>query len=179
MAHAINAYQIRRVPGFASVPTGGLILLWACQPRIAWFDLFRLIIPRRLRGKKCFPKLVPTLGRELLLEIVALVYMGIAIHFADRHGYFRVKASDPAVPSDAKLLYAGATLTLPITILCLLLSGAALQGLMVDDKKAVENNRQAGDGMWVMVLIYGLLAGIIYMSTWLFWAGFIKLSGDL
>ena len=69
MAHAINAYQIRRVPGSSC-------------PRIAWFDLFRLIIPRRLKGKRCFPKLAPTLGREQLLEIVAFVYIGTSIQLA-------------------------------------------------------------------------------------------------
>ena len=167
------------IPGFASAPIGGLILLWTCQPRIAWFDLFSLII-RPPEGRRSYPKLVSTLGRELLLEIVTLVYMGVAIHFADRHGYFRVKASDPVVPSDAKLLYAGATLTLAITMLCLPLSSAVVGQLMLGDLKAHEGrNRKGKHQMRPAVFIYGLLAGMIYMSTWLFWAGFIKLSGDL
>ena len=99
---------------------------------------YKRYLPRRIDNTKCYPKLVPTLGRELLLEVVALVYMGIAIRFADLHGYFNVKASDPAVPSDAKMLYGGAVLSLAITILCLVFSTLALVVLMSRDRHALK-----------------------------------------
>lgn len=96
-AHGISVYQIRRVPGFGSVPIGGLVLLWSCQPRIAWFDVFCLL--KGLDEGKCYPKLAPTMGRKLLLlEIIATVYMGVATHFASWRGYYQVKFSDLAVP---------------------------------------------------------------------------------
>ena len=60
------------------------------------------------------------------------------------------------------------------------ISGPALQGLMVDERKAFKKREQEqGDETPVVVLIYVLLAGICYMSTWAIFGRFIKLSGDL
>lgn len=171
-AHGISAYQIRRVPGFSSVPIGGLILLWSCQPHIAWFDVFGLL--EKLRGKKCYPKLAPTLGRELLMEIVALVY----IRIATQHGDYRVKPSDPAIPSDAKLLYAGSVLWMVITVFCLAFSILGLVLLLMEDKSAYNGGERKCAGGF-LVAMYAPCVGILYMATWIFWAGFIKLSGDL
>ena len=51
---------------------------------------------------------------------------------------------------------------------------------MVADREVLKKpDREDPDVLAIVVAIYGPLAGIIYMSTWLFWAGFIKLSGDL
>ena len=195
---------------------GGLILLWSCRPRIAWLEVsllaitkkidkrfsesrFKAFLPKRLRDDNCYPDLVPRLGRELLLEIVALVYMGIAIHFADLHGYFNVKASDPAVPSNAKMMYGGAVLSLAITIMCPAFSTLLLVSTMSRDRLALKikvlgpgdpNKSSEGDadeqirrnGNFVNAMLAGIYVSnvvVLYMATWIFWAGFIKLSGDL
>lgn len=190
-ANAINAYQVRSVPGFASTPFGGLMLLWACQPRIAWVDVLRLantssrrdtfsssimkfLFPR-IKSGQCYPKLAPTLGRELLLEIVALVYMGIAIRFADLHGYFLVGA---AVPSDAKMLYIGAALSLASTVVVLAFSPLGLVFLLKADRNAYKKGERDMQDILVAV-IFALPVAFLYMATWIFWSGFIKLSGDL
>lgn len=127
------------------------------------------------------------------------MYVGIAIRFADLHGYFNVKASDPAVPSDAKMLYGGAVLSLAITILCLVFSALALVMLMKRDRHALklkklgpgdptkssegdadEQTRRNGNGPpAVYVLMFAPCVAVLYMATWIFWAGFIKLSGNL
>ena len=169
----MESAHIRRVPGFGSVPIGGLILLWSCQPRIAWFDVFRLL--KGLDEGKCYPKLAPTMGRELLLEIVATVYMGIATHFASWRGYYQVKFSDLAVPLDAKLFYAGAACSLVMAMLCLLNSSIRQVMLLRSDKGAFVMRSRYN----FTVGIYAPCASIPYIGTWMFWGGFTTLSGDL
>lgn len=48
---------------------------------------------------------------------------------------------------------------------------------MVDDRKAFKKRgREQGDGMPVVVIIFGLLAGIIYLSTKAIFGWFYKIE---
>lgn len=164
-AHGINAYQIRRVPGFASIPIGGLILLWACQPRITWLEI--VYVWFKTKKDKRYTKPALTLGHDLLLVIAAITYTGIAVHFANRHGYFQRTPSEPPVRLDALLLYAGAALSLFTT------------GIIIIYPILEILDGGESPGHTIILGMYFLAAGALYIAGWLFWAGFVKLSWDL
>ena len=83
-----------------------------------------------------------------------------------------------AVPSDAKMLYIGAALSLASTVVVLAFSPLGLVFLLKADRNAYKKGERDMQDILVAV-IFALPVAFLYMATWIFWSGFIKLSGDL
>jgi len=180
IGHAINAYQVKQSPGFSSVSMRHLILLWVVRPRIAWVGLFLLL--QKPKPRKFHSSVVSNLGSEIVIEIVSAIYMGVTVHFASKNGYYLVDSLRPddalTIPTAAKKLYAGALMGLILLFINLPIAAIALVFVMGQYER-VGRGKEYDTAMGLPVAMFGPVTAFIYVAQWLFWAGFILLSGDL
>ncbi|KAI9869220.1 MAG: hypothetical protein M1813_000008 [Trichoglossum hirsutum] len=180
LANYLVASTIQKSPGYTRTPVSSLMLLFLSRPRLGWIVLY-------LFGQ--WGKTVREIGylsssamaaliAEVLLELGATYYMGRTAHFAATRGLYLAHHAQ-AIPygSDALMMYAGALLFLlciPGIFIC------ATAAVMSFWAPVAETERKAADrqvrGQVVAFLMFGALG---WVANWLFWAGFVRLAGNL
>lgn len=84
-ANAVNAAITKSTPGFSQAPIGGLILLWASRPRMAW--AVALLVKVQKNQSIYFTQAFSALLAETILQLVGAVYIGITLNYARTTGY--------------------------------------------------------------------------------------------
>ena len=104
-----------------------------------------------------------TLFAELFLLLVSTYYTGMTAHFAATKGYYIVGRLQGPHAHDARIMYSGALMSL----ISLFFAIAYLLVLLLDK----ENDAVLGSII--------ILASTSWLASWLFWAGYIRLAGNL
>lgn len=191
-SNAINAYLMSKVPGYkVTFPIGQLVVLYAARPRFSWivlamFTLRSTITTTATRRNRTFilndmPKLsywfsagIAHLLAEIVLDLIALVYMGRAAYFATTRGYLNVFSSTyHTIPESARLMYAGSLWFIVGGVVC----GACYVGFIIDALKSSSLDRDGPEMFWAGVVFFGISS--TWISAWLFWAGYVELAGNL
>ena len=98
---------------------------------------------------------------EVCLQLMSSYYMGKTAHFAAQYGYY----SHPGTaPRDARVMYAGALLSL-----------ASLLFTMLSLLYILFSNAESETSFFVVVLI-GCTS---WLGSWMFWGEFVGLAGSL
>jgi hypothetical protein len=106
-ANLVNALLTRHVPGFSHVPIGGMVLLWASRPRMAWFAA--ALIRYRKRESMYFALAASAVLAELILQAFGAAYLGMTVQHAQKNHYYLVHHLRYAPHgTDALMMYVGA-----------------------------------------------------------------------
>ncbi|KAF2472861.1 uncharacterized protein BDR25DRAFT_11963 [Lindgomyces ingoldianus] len=117
---------------------------------------------------------------EIALQIIALYIMGKTAHFASTRRYYLVgTAANKSLPAAAKIMYGGALYYLIMGVpLCLyeifLLVSYYTGNLRGNFQGSSLSNKTVGYSAFIF---YNL--SYTWLGSWLFWAGFVRLAGDL
>ena len=156
----INApdYNTYRMPDLAD-----LALFYTSRPRMAFIFLgvFGLHSAYDTAAKQIMIS-------ESIMQILGTVYMGKTAHFAATHGYYEIGAADPTY---ARLMYAGALLTLITTVASI--AGLAAVVVIYADKDLKEE--WYGKALVLIALGFGFGA---FIGRWIFLIGYLKLAED-
>lgn len=113
---------------------------------------------------------------EFILQIITLYVMGRTAHFATIHGYYKVyQDAYSQLPHAARMMYSGALYYLVAGSLFLIFAFLFILYAMF-------SNRSKYFGKASSVVIFLTLVFLLvstWMGSWIFWAGFVKLAGDL
>lgn len=116
-----------------------------------------------------------TIVTEVLLQFFGAYTMGRTAHFAAVNGYYLVNHHNFPHGSDAYLMYCGA-------MIFLVFMSSGFTGIFYATQAYYQSDdNHSGPKIsrgWISWLIFSSLS-INWLGSWLFWAGFIKLAGDL
>ncbi|KAI9771829.1 MAG: hypothetical protein M1840_001599 [Geoglossum simile] len=116
VSNYINAYIIKRTPGFGGVSIGDLVLVWCTRPRVAWLSI--LLIKIQLNDQVYISVAVSSIVAELLLQMIGSYYMGLGANYARRRNFYPVgRLKFAGIQGAAKLMYVGALLWLCVVII--------------------------------------------------------------
>lgn len=120
-ANLVNALLTRHVPGFSHVPIGGLVMLWASRPRMAWFAAS--LIWYRKNESMYFSLAASAVLAELILQAFGAAYLGVTVQHARKNHYYLVHHLRYAPHgTDALMMYVGA-LVWVVTIISIMTMG--------------------------------------------------------
>ena len=161
---ALIAFLYKNTPGFGDKFTiWDLTLFYTTRPRLSWLMLviFMNFDSFRLEGTKYIRSAKAAVAAEVCLQIMSSYYMGKTVRFAAKNGYY----SRPGIaPEDARVMYAGALLSLVSLFFTLI-------GLI----SILFTNPEYETTFFATVLV-GCTS---WLSSWIFWGGFVRLAGDL
>ena len=185
-ANAVIAVIIKNTPGYNSTfRIGELVLFFAARPRLSWIPLSLLwLLPRdrkHSRGKDLpwASAACAQLLAEFCLLILGLVVMGRTAHFAASNGYYRLGQLHSSLPHWAHVMYAGALYYLVGGIGLGIMQFIALVFFFRMRRREIEGQDSQPDGTLVGPLFLILSLITFWLSSWLFWAGFVHVAGDL
>ena len=162
-SNALIAYLYKTTPGFGNGFTiWDLTLFYTTRPRLAWLMLvvFMNIDTVRLSDSKYIRSAKAAVAAELCLQLISSYYTGRTAHFAATNGFY----SHPGhVPEQARVMYAGALLSL----VSLFFTLASLVYILFVD---------AGSDTTFFAAVF--IAATSWLGSWIFWGGFVRLSGD-
>ncbi|ORY03755.1 hypothetical protein BCR34DRAFT_617700, partial [Clohesyomyces aquaticus] len=170
-ANAINAIIIRRAPGYdvSKMPSvAALTLFYTVRPRLTWIILGSFGGSTNLYSGAA----LQTFISEIVLQTLGLVTMGQIIHHAAVKGYYIHGALDNYDQKvDYQMIIAGALVYL---IFFLLNALGFLIWISLTSKVHMGNYEGAG----IVPFILPFFAGVTITANWLFFAGFVRFSGD-
>lgn len=121
---------------------------------------------------------------EFFLQCAAMGYMAKTVHFASKHHYLLPAGSDgihnvPKViqdlPAGASLMYAGAMVyVIFFAIFILVVLFNIMTAIKLDPPDSLELSKFTCLGIMLAFPLAFTWAG-----SWMFWAGYIKIAGDL
>jgi hypothetical protein len=178
-ANALVALMIKRTNGFNSTfAITDLILFYASRPRLSWFFIGLLQpLPNKVYDSSARQGLIA----EVILQIIATYYVGRTVHFASTHGYYKPHADYQFQHGGAaRMMYGGALFYL-LAIAFNFYNVVATNTWRKPDRKVT--NYGAGGSASVeqlTMLAYVIWTGFTtWIGSWLFWAGYVRLAGDL
>jgi hypothetical protein len=108
-ANLINAYVIRKTPGYERVPIGGLVLLWCTRPRLAWMSLFLAMV--QPEDGMYLGSAASAITSEAILQAFASVYFILTVKYGSEKQFYLIGHLDPYPRGvSAHIMYAGALL---------------------------------------------------------------------
>jgi hypothetical protein len=115
---------------------------------------------------------------EIVLQCIAMYIMGRTAHFAATHEFYQVHQTKlyKSMPHGAHMMYAGALYYLivgSIGMICAIVFLAFAFWAAKKEGDRPEISRKLGYIAAVLLLMS------TWMGSWLFWAGFVELAGDL
>jgi hypothetical protein len=180
VSNAIIAGLMKHVSGYkATFSIGDLVLFYTVRPRLSW--MFLSIIAT---APGYWDSFMSNMICEFFLQCVAMGYMAKTVHFASKHHYLLPAGSDgihnvPKViqdlPAGALLMYAGAMVYVvffAIFILVIIFNIAMVIKLDAPDSLELSKFTCLG-----IMLAFPL--AFTWAGSWMFWAGYIKIAGDL
>ena len=112
---------------------------------------------------------------EFILQLIALYIMGRTAHFAAGRGYYLVHTDlYRSLPPGAHMMYSGALYYLIIGSFSWLLAIGLISGAA--GRFDIENPKV--ETAYVMFAITLSLTSV-WLASWIFWAGFVRLAGQL
>ena len=171
-ANAVLGAIYLREPGYG--PTfriHDLMLFYTTRPRLAWLILtmcMRIGASKSSSDRGWYENTAKQLAiAEVVLNLIACYYVGITAHFGATHGFYQIGNLQGPYRVSAQIFYAGALLFL---IGCF---GSIVSTLtMVWAMHSSERH--------VRVFMFLCIAGTsTWLSSWLFWSGYVRLAGDL
>jgi hypothetical protein len=173
-SNALIAYVIKNTADYESTyPVARLMLLYTARPRLSFIVLGCATTFTWSRSQN---KLGPfhsafmsTFISESLLELLGMYMMGLTVNFAAKNGYY-ILGTDKynSIPEAAHLMYAGALCYL----ICGPLSALYVAAALTDRHGFISSPK------WGALQMLAVLEGL-WIPSWLFWAGYIKLAGAL
>ena len=169
--NAINALLIKGTPGFENISVSNLILLWCARPRLAWTGALLAAVGAENSyytslGASC------TIA-EGILQTMASFYIGRTAHWAVISGYLKGgHLGDIPGAHDAKIMYAGVLLWL-ITI-----AFAFIVWLVLLCYTTCSRKKEGQRTIVLFGVCFTITMILPLIGQWLFWVGFIGLSGD-
>lgn len=117
---------------------------------------------------------------EFLLQIISLYIMGRTAHFAATHGYYKVYETKMyhSLPHGAHMMYAGALYYLVAGSIFLLAASTFILAIYTEHT-FVSSTRQVRKHKSRITTTLFILLISTWMGSWIFWAGFVKLAGNL
>lgn len=115
---------------------------------------------------------------EVLMQLAALYVMGRTVRFAIINGFYDVHKSDlyNSLPPGAHMMYAGALYYLIGGSIALFIATICIAFQVHISKRDHANGTRAGIIRYLCVF---MLLATTFLGSWLFWAGFVQLAGDL
>jgi len=171
-ANAIVAAIIKNTPGYTSTfHTHELVLLFAARPRLAWVPLALLAMSgTSVDESPWLSSAISQLFAECFLSIIGCLGMGKSIRFAAKAMDYRLHRYRH-FPFWARVMYGSAVYYLVGTVFHAIVSICAI-GWFIARKSKSEHIRTFG-------LIYFVSSVLTYwLSSWLFWSGFVHLARD-
>ena len=175
-ANAIIAAIYRSEAGYgANFAIGDLVLFYTTRPRLAWIVLalcMQFGAGSSKHGKGYWEDAAKQLAiAEVVLSLIASYYAGITAHFATVNGYYVVGRLQGPYATAAHMLYAGALFYL-ITLCGTILTTFLMVAAMHDREKDWINTA-------MIIILLGGIGVTSWLASWLFWAGYVLLAGDL
>ena len=159
-----------------------LMLLLGARPRLSWLFVTPLafsISRRQDKGEDpqesqyAAAAISQSVG-EAVLQIVAFVPMGKATHYGAQHGFYLV--TDPRnkmLPPPATQMYAGSLCYVLLgSFIAILILGVFVRFLFSHQDDLFRRAKTMFQLLWV-----GIIA--TWVMSWLFWTGYVNLTGDL
>ena len=113
---------------------------------------------------------------EFVLQIMALYVMGRTAHYGAARNYYKVYLSTYwDIPASARMMYSGALYYLVAGSLFLIFAFFFIVYQMFSYKVKTLGK---GNTIAIVISLWFLLIST-WLGSWLFWAGFVKLAGDL
>ena len=165
-ANAFIAFLYKDSPGYdQGFSLHDLTLFFITRPRLGWFVLAILMPLGRAVDKHGMYESAAkgAIVAEIFLLLIGSYYMGITAHFAATNGYY-VGALQGPYAEHAHMMYSGALLFL-ISLAFALISALLLLPSAVPQVLK-----------YVLVFIVAISS---LLGSWLFWAGYVLLAGDL
>lgn len=163
-----------------SFPMVDLVFFLVARPRLTWFSLALIgeLSPSSnpFTGKEqpWISAACSVLVAEVFLQLITGYYMGTTAHFAATRGYYKLSTLPGPVGHNAHLMYGAALFWLVVgsgvLIYAVLLILVVFRGTVEQDE---QRERSIMHGIVLFLLI------VNWLATWLFWAGFVRLAGDL
>jgi hypothetical protein len=126
---------------------------------------------------------------ELPLILISMYYYGWTAHFARTKGYYIVGHLKGPHTHDARLMYAGALLSLiggaysiifvPIQILGKVDITHITPFWSVFSSRRYESTTRGGPPNALVLYVSMMLMIYGWVGAWLFWVGYVRLAGDL
>lgn len=204
-ANAIVARLMQATPGYLSTfSVGEMVLFFTTRPRLGWVFLIftQMSMLTSFEYKSCAPdndddlamrndwwsSALSTVYAEVVLQTIALYPMAQVAAYGAPLGYLNVWTAEyQSLPSSARLMYGGALFYLTVGGMCLaLLFWGFFTGIMTRSSDYCSGCRRVHRGRdplhsvnsYVLWLAIVVLPIVTWMSSWLFWAGFVKLAGE-
>lgn len=117
--------------------------------------IFMEIDTFRQNGRNYVKSAKAAVAAEMVLRIISSYYIGRAAHLATKNGYYSHPGS---APPDARIMYAGALLSL-----------VSLYFTLFNFIYSLFANARFGS-LLVMVTLIGYT---VWLASWLFWGGFV------
>ena len=162
--NALIAYLYSTTPGFGeSFSIWDLTLFYTTRPRLSWLLLvvFMNIDTVRSSDTHYIRSAKAAVAAEFCLQLMSSYYMGRTAHFAAKNDFYSHLGT---APEDARVMYAGALLSL----VSLFFTLVNLADILFSDA--------GSDTSFSVVLLIGCTS---WLGSWIFWGGFVGLAGNL
>jgi hypothetical protein len=118
---------------------------------------------------------------EFILQFIASYYVGSTVKFAASHGYYKnmVVGADTEMVIGAQLMYGAAIFWLLSFILLTLWFIPTLCTLLLYYRGRFSNSKAVGPSRTALTPIGVASFFTAWIASWLFWAGYVHLAGDL
>lgn len=179
-ANAVIALLIKRTAGFrADFAVWELVLFFAARPRLSWIALGLFAIKSRKKSEKrdfpWWPSFMSQFVAELILQLIALYIMGRTAHFAANRGFYLVHTDlYRSLPSGARMMYSGALYYLIVGTFAWFSAFGLISKARSPTLDYWKTGSKVGTGSVITALIFSLTS--VWLASWIFWAGFLRLA---
>lgn len=108
--------------------------------------------------------------------------MGVTAHFAATHGFYKAGGTNSGIERSAKIMYTGALLFLVFASLFIVLAYTVLLCVLIwsSDRRGGRRKDTVASRQYEILRVTAILSlPTTYLASWVFWAGFVYLAGDL
>ncbi|KAJ6786630.1 hypothetical protein PWT90_03719 [Aphanocladium album] len=174
-ANWINSRIVRGTPGYEAVPVSHMMLLLCSLPRLSWLTIAPAGSHRL--GAAEWPSAAISLYAETIVQGFSLYHMFWAVNYGLRHNFYfgglsNAKGGEAALPIDMEDLLPGSRSPPPPYTER---DEWTTYGTLPTERKEAERPKSAFTMFYYTMAI---LMPLIWISQWLFWIGFVKLSSD-
>jgi hypothetical protein len=172
-ANAIIAVLIKATPGYGgNFSILELTIFYAARPRMSWFVLVWLGMDKTFRRTA-----MAQAGAEVCLQVIAAYTMGRTASYGVGHGWLVIGRLNGSLGDDAQLMYSG-SLFYMVTGSIGTIAGIYWLLKTCTGELGVEDDIQE-DVVGLALFLVPILLIFNWLGAWLFWAGFVKVAGDL
>lgn len=197
LANWFSTFLVQKTPGYEDVPFVQLMLLWFSIPRLTWLTILLIGVqsPEALGSSAASASLFA----ELIFQLLSSYYMGMTIHYGQKHNFYSGGLENAERETPAQYMYAGVFIWLIVIVICLALVGLVLAATSSTEwsqrpeKKLLTKSQGAAYGTFPVagqnnesshatpvalfqILVMGML--LLWIAQWLFWGGFIGVSSE-